>query len=43
MSYMEQYTDDELMELKRLAVDTRDMRTFKEIEKELNRRQKYDL
>ena len=43
MSYIEFYTDDELKQLKRIAVETRDMKTFKEILNEMNRRQKYDL
>jgi hypothetical protein len=43
MSYIELYTDDELTQLKRIAVETRDMKTFKEVMEEMNRRQKYDL
>ena len=40
---LELYTDDELMRLKCEAVELEDMRIFKEVTDELNRRQKYDL
>lgn len=43
MSYLEQFTDDELMKLKHIAVETRDIKTFKGVEKELNRRERYDI
>ena len=42
MSYLEQFTIDELLQLKRVAVETKDMRAYKQIEKELNNRSKYD-
>ena len=42
MSYMEQFTTDELIQLKRIAVETRDMKAYKAVVEEMNKRSKYD-
>lgn len=37
------HTEDELKQLRCEAIELRDMKTYKEVLEEMNRRQKYDL
>ena len=40
---LEILTDNELSQLLSEAVELEDMRTFKQVQKEINRREKYDI